>query len=97
MEAGRWDAPSSDTSGLPRACPRRPTADAAMRHLVRAILDEAWSPHDAARRLLQSVGGDLSVLHRAHARVLRAATERTTGTTERAIATLDLALRIETT
>jgi hypothetical protein len=96
VETERPDAPSPDTSGPRTACPRRPSTDAAMLHLVRVILDEAWSPHVAALRLLESVGGDLGVLHRARARVLHAATERATETTERAIATLDFALRTET-
>jgi hypothetical protein len=96
VETERPDAPAPDRSGSRTVRPRRPCTDAAMLHLVRAILDEAWSPHVAAHRLLESVGGDLGVLHRARARVLRAATERTTETTERAIVTLDFALRAET-
>ena len=57
------------------------------------VLDEAWSPRVAADRLLKRVDGDLIVLRHARARVLRGATERPTGITERALVTLDLALR----
>ena len=67
MEPERPDAPAPDNSGLRAACPRCPRTDAAILHLVRAILDEAWSPHVAALRLLESVGGDLGVLHQARA------------------------------
>ena len=72
---------------------RRRNTDAAMLHLVRVVLDESWSPQVAAHRLLELVGGDLRVLQRARARVLHAATERATATTERALVTLELAHR----
>jgi hypothetical protein len=57
------------------------------------VLDEAWSPRVAANRLLKQVDGDRIVLQHARARVLRGATERPTEITERALLTLDLALR----
>jgi hypothetical protein len=72
---------------------RRRSTDAAMLHLVREVLDESWSPQVAAHRLLDLVGGDLRVLHRARARVLQAAMERSTAITERALVTLELARR----
>jgi hypothetical protein len=61
--------------------------------VVHLVLDEAWSPGVAAKRLLKQVDGDLIVLRRARARVLRGANERPAGITERALVTLDLALR----
>jgi len=70
--------------------------DAAVLHVIRVVLDEAWSPSFGANRLLEQVDGDLGVLRRARARVLRGATERSTGITERALVTLDLALRAGT-
>jgi hypothetical protein len=97
MDTERPDARVPDTSGRLTVRPRRPSTDAALLHLVRVVLDEAWSPHVAAHRLVELVGGDLGVLQRARARVLRAATERATETTERAIVTLDFALRSERT
>jgi hypothetical protein len=72
---------------------RRGSTDVAMLHLVRVVLDESWSPQVATYRLLELVGGDLRVLQRAHARVLQAALERATVMTERALITLELALR----
>jgi hypothetical protein len=60
------------------------------------VLNEASSPTVAANRLLKRVDGDLIVLRRARARVHRGATERPTAITERALTTLDLALRIAT-
>lgn len=71
----------------------RPSTDAALLQVVHMVLDEAWSPAVAANRLLKRVDGDLVVLRHARARVLRGATERPSGTTERALVTLDLALR----
>jgi hypothetical protein len=73
----------------------RPSADAALLQVVHLALDEAWSPRVAADRLLKRVDGDRIVLRRARARVLRGATERATGITERALVTLDLALQTE--
>lgn len=70
--------------------------DAAVLHVVRVVLDETWSPRFGANRLLELVDGDLGVLRRARARVLRGATERSTRITERALVTLDLALRAGT-
>jgi hypothetical protein len=67
-----------------------------MLHLVRVVLDESWSPQVAAHRLLELVSGDLRVLQRARARVLQAAMERATAITERALVTLELALRAGT-
>jgi hypothetical protein len=73
--------------------PARSGTDTAMLHLVRVVLDTEWSPEPAARRMLEVVGGDLRVLERIRARVLQAELERVTATTERALVTLDLALR----
>jgi hypothetical protein len=75
---------------------RRRSTDAAMLHLVRVVLDESCSPQVADHRLLELVGGDLRVLQRARARVLEAAMERATAITERALVTLELALRAGT-
>jgi hypothetical protein len=72
----------------------RPSTETALHQVVRMALDETWSPKVAANRLLERVDGDLAVLQRARARVLRGATERPSGVTERALVTLDLALRI---
>ncbi len=74
----------------------RPTTDTALLQVVRMALDETWSPGVAADRLLERVDGDLAVLRRARARVLRGASERPTGITERALVTLDRALRTAT-
>jgi hypothetical protein len=71
-------------------------ADAATYHVVRTALDEIWSPRVGANRLLELVDGDLDVLRRARAQVLRGASDRSTGATERALVTLDLALRTAT-
>jgi hypothetical protein len=71
----------------------RPSTDVALLQVVHMVLDEAWSPGVAAKRLIDAVDGDLIVLRRARARVLRSAAERPTPITERALATLDLALR----
>jgi hypothetical protein len=68
----------------------------AVLQVVRVVLDESWSPQFGAKRLLELVDGDLDVLRRARARVLRGAAQRTTGVTERALVTLDLALRAGT-
>lgn len=70
--------------------------DPAALHIVRVVLDETWSPGFGANRLLDLVDGDLGVLRRARARVLRGAVERATGITERALVTLDLAIRAGT-
>ena len=78
----------SNLAGRPR-----PSTDVALLQVVHMVLDEAWSPRVAADRLLKRVDGDLIVLRHARARVLRGATERPTGITERALVTLDLALR----
>ena len=79
--------PEPDVADRPR-----PSTEFALLQVVHMVLDEAWSPKVAANRLLKRVDGDLIVLRRARARVLRAATERPTAITERALATLDLAL-----
>ena len=71
----------------------RPSTDVALLQVLHMVLDESWSPVIAADRLLKRVDGDRIVLRHARARVLRGATERPTGITERALATLDLALR----
>jgi hypothetical protein len=71
----------------------RPSTDVALLQVLHMVLDESWSPMVAADRLLKRVDGDLIVLRHARARVLRGATERPTRITERALATLDLALR----
>ena len=70
----------------------RPSTDTAVLEVVRIALDETWSPRVAANRLLERVDGDLAVLRRARARVLRKATDRPSGITARALVTLDLAL-----
>ena len=79
--------PEPDVADRPR-----PSTEFALLQVVHMVLDEAWSPKVAANRLLKRVDGDLIVLRRARARVLRGATERPTAITERALATLDLAL-----
>jgi len=79
--------PEPDVADRPR-----PSIEFALLQVVHMVLDEAWSPKVAANRLLKRVDGDLIVLRRARARVLRGATERPTAITERALATLDLAL-----
>jgi hypothetical protein len=60
--------------------------------VVRIALDETWSPKVAANQLLERVDGDLTVLRHARARVLRGATDRPSGITERALVALDRAL-----
>jgi hypothetical protein len=80
--------PVPDVVGRPR-----PSTDVALLQVVHIVLDEAWSPRVGADRLLKRVDGDLIVLRHARARVLRGSTERPTGITERALVTLDLALR----
>jgi hypothetical protein len=77
LEPGRW---------------RRGSTDVAMLHLVRVVLDKCWSLQVAAHRLLELVGGDLSVLQRARARVLQATMQRATPISDRAVVTLELAL-----
>lgn len=74
----------------------RPSTDTALLQVVRMALDETWSPGVAANRLLERVDGDLAVLRRARARVLRGASERPTRISERALVTLDRALRTGT-
>jgi len=72
------------------------STDTALGEVVRVALDETWSPKVGADRLLELVDGDLTVLRQARARVLRGADRRTSGTTERALVRLDLALRAGT-
>jgi hypothetical protein len=81
------EKPEPDVADRPR-----PSTEFALFHVVHVVLDEAWSPKVAANRLLKRVDGDLIVLRRARARVLGGATERPTAITERALATLALAL-----
>lgn len=86
LQASGLDAPEM----IVRTCRR--STEVAMRHLVHMVLDDAWSSQLAAQRMLELVGGDLRILQRARARLLHASLERTTPITERALATLDLAL-----
>ncbi len=83
-----WNKPEPDVADRPR-----PSTDVALLHVVHMVLDEEWSPKVAADRLLKRVDGNLIVLRHARARVLRGATDPPTAITERALATLDLALR----
>ena len=83
-----WENPETDVVDRPR-----PSPDVALLHVVHMVLDEGWSPKVAADRLLKRVDGDLIVLRHARARVLRGATDPPTAITERALITLDLALR----
>lgn len=87
--AGVPDSKSPEAGVVGR---RRPSTETALRYVVRVALDETWSPTVGADRLLERVDGDLAVLRRARARVLRGASERPSGITERALVTLDLAL-----
>jgi hypothetical protein len=87
--AGVPDSSSPDPGVVGR---HRPSTDAAVLRVVRIALDETWSPRVAADRLLERVDGDLAVLERARASVLRGATGRPSAITERALVTLDRAL-----
>jgi hypothetical protein len=88
VEVPRLVNPEPDVSGRPRT-----STDVALLQVVHMVLDEDWSPGVAADRLVKRVDGDFIVLRHARARVLRGATERTSGITERALVTLNLALR----
>jgi hypothetical protein len=70
----------------------RPSTDFVLLQVLYMVLDEPWSPRTSADRLRKRVDGDLIVLRRARARVLRGATGTPAGITARALATLDLAL-----
>lgn len=87
--AGVPDPQALDTGVVGRP---RPSTDTALLQVVRIALDETWSPKVAANQLLERVDGDLTVLRHARARVLRGATDRPSGITERALVALDRAL-----
>lgn len=72
---------------------RRPwdTTDAALLALIRLVLDDAWSPEQAATHLRARVV-DQAVLRRVRARVLNALAERPTPVAQRAARTLDALL-----
>ena len=93
VETASAGVPDSSTPEPGVVGRHRPSTETAVLHVVRVALDETWSPRVAADRLLERVDGDLAVLRRARARVLRGASERPGGITERALVTLDLALR----
>lgn len=71
---------------------RRPDpVDTAIVQLVRLVLDDSWSASTAAIVLCDLVE-DQAVLRRARTRVAWAAADRASHVTERALATLDLAI-----
>jgi hypothetical protein len=84
------------SASAPGPVGRHGSTDVVTLQVVRMAIDETWSPRVGANRLLGLVDGDVDVLRRARARVLREAGNRSTGTTERALVTLDLALRTAT-
>lgn len=67
----------------------RTTIDDAVLHLVRLVLDDTWAIAPASAALLEHVDGDLRVLRRARARILRGTTDRFTEISQRALLTLD--------
>jgi hypothetical protein len=87
----------SDRGTTPRQVGRRFTpVDAAMVHLVRLVVDEAWTAASAGAALSRQIP-DMAVLRRAQARVRRALAEGVTPVGQRAAATLEVALAIGAT
>ena len=72
---------------------RHDGVDVAMAHLVRLVVDEAWTAQDAAARLLGRVR-QRAALRRLRTKVVLAQIERPGRFGERAIATLDAALAL---
>lgn len=80
------------STGPRRSGPRRwGPVDAALLTLIRLVLDDGWSAHQAAADLRARVA-DQSVLHLVRARVRDALAERPTPVAQRAVRTLDVLL-----
>lgn len=70
----------------------RSRVDHASATLLRSVMAAGWRPETAARELLATVRFDRRVLVLMRARVAKAALQRPTRITDRAAATLELAL-----
>ncbi len=68
------------------------TSAAVVVHLIRTVMDPAWSPVDAAADVAEHVRGDVALLRQARLRLLQCTRFRSTVAEARALATVNLAI-----